>query len=155
MVPRTRSTPSTEEAPNISRNLNESTTVEDETLHNAQTTPPDLDDSLVAVQATIEKLQRLKDLQDQADRLKSEVLGRSHDDLPPIPYRDPFQSSGKDQEIKLKNLPTFTLDYTLQKRKEWLLDLQQTFEGAPKKYYNDRTKILRAISHINPTYRQR
>ncbi|KAF3400122.1 hypothetical protein F1880_008464 [Penicillium rolfsii] len=128
-----------EEAPNVSRNPNEPTIIEDETPQNAQATPSNLDDSLAAVQATIEKLQRLKDPQDQVDRLKSGVLGRSHDDLPPIPYRDPFQSSGRDQEIKLKNLPTFTLDYTLQKRQEWLLDLQQMFEGAPKKYHDNRT----------------
>jgi hypothetical protein len=150
MPPRTRSTPSTEEAPNLPRNADDQTVEEV-----VQTTPSDLDLNLAAAQATIEKLQRLKDLQDQAERLRFEILGRNPNDPPPTLYRDTFQSFGKDQEIKLKDLPTFTLDYTLQKRQEWLLDLQQMFEGAPKKYYDDRTKILGAINHMNSTCRQR
>jgi hypothetical protein len=50
MTPRTRSTPSTEEAPNPPRALNEPTTIETETI------PSDLDLNLTATQATIEKL---------------------------------------------------------------------------------------------------
>ena len=149
MTPRTRSTLSTEGAPHPPHAQNEPTTIETETI------PSDLDLNLAATQATIEKLQRLKDLQDQAERLRSEVLGRRPDDFLSNSYREPYYPSGKDQEIELKNLPIFTLDYTLQKRQEWLLDLQQMFEGAPKRYYDDRTKILGAISYMNQTCRQR
>ena len=143
MAPRTRSTPSTEEAPNPSGVPTEPTlptTGETETLPSGQIPQPtSLDLDLAAVQETIEKLQKLKDLQAQADRLRAEVTGQTYRDFTPSPDRDHYASSAKDREIKIKNLPIFTLDYTLQKRQEWLLDLQQMFDGAPKRYHDDRT----------------
>jgi hypothetical protein len=65
MVLRTRSTPSTEGAPNLPRIAGETPITTDQGL-----TPTDLDANLVATQATIEKLQRLKDLQDQVETLR-------------------------------------------------------------------------------------
>ena len=79
MAPRTRSNPSTEEAPNppqVPSGPTVPTTGETETLSGNQISPPtDLDLDLIAVQETIEKLQRLKDLQAQADRLRAKVTG--------------------------------------------------------------------------------
>src|ERR1700743_29497 len=106
MTPRTRSTLSIEGPPHPPHAQNEPTTIETETI------PSDLDLNLAATQATIEKLQRLKDLQDQAERLRSEVLGRKPDDFLSNSHREPYYPSGKDQEIELKDLPIFMLDYT-------------------------------------------
>ncbi|OKO92955.1 hypothetical protein PENSUB_12550 [Penicillium subrubescens] len=150
MVPRTRSTPSTEGAPNPPRIAEEIPIATNQGL-----TPTDLDANLAATQATIEKLQRLKDLQDQAETLRSQLMGRNPDETLSNPYQDPYESSGKGQDIKLKNIPTFTLNSSLQQRQEWLLDLQQQFEGDLRRYHDGRTQILGALSYMDTTCRQR
>jgi hypothetical protein len=150
MVPRTRSTPSIEEAPNPPRTAEETPTVTDPV-----STTADLDANLAATQATIEKLQRLKDLQDQVEILKSQLMGRNPDETLLDLHRDLYDPSGKGQDIKLKNIPTFTLNSSLQQRQEWLLDLQQQFEGDLRRYYDGRTQILGALSHMDTTCRQR
>jgi DNA repair exonuclease SbcCD ATPase subunit len=115
----------------------------------------DLDANLAATQATIEKLQRLKDLQDQVETLKSQLMGRNPDEALSSPYRDLYDPSGRGQDIKLENIPTFTLNSSLQQRQEWLLDLQQQFEGDRRRFHDDRTQILGALSYMDTTCRQR
>lgn len=117
--------------------------------------PTDLDANLAATQATIEKLQRLKDLQDQVETLKSQLTGRNQGENLLDPYRELSDPSGRGQDIKLKNIPTFTLNSSLQQRQEWLLDLQQQFEGDLRRYHDGRTQILGALSHMDTTCRQR
>lgn len=155
MAPRTRSTPATEEIPNPPRITRETPPTEAVTQADPAQPISDLDANLAATQATIEKLQRLKDLQDQAEALRSQLIGRSLNEPPMSPYRDAYDTSGRDQEIKPKSIPTFTLNFTLQQRQEWLLDLQQQFEGAPRRYRDDRTQILGALSYMDTTCRQR
>jgi len=119
------------------------------------TNPSELDFNLAAAEDTVRKLQRYKDLQDQLATLESEITLRHQSGSPQISRRNLHVLPDQDQEIKLKNVPVYTLNYSLQKRQEWLLDLQQMFEGAPKKYHDGRTQILGALNHMDTTCRQR
>ncbi|GFG20830.1 hypothetical protein IFM5058_10798 [Aspergillus udagawae] len=81
---------------------------------------------------------------------------RKVDDSERLYYRNGTSSSTEDkQEIKFKNLPIFTIKYSLQKREEWLRDMEYVFRGAPKKYGPDKFKIIAAISQMDSTCRQR
>lgn len=58
--------------------------------------------------------------------------------------------------VKLfKNIPEFTLDFKLQQRQEWILDLEYSFKGAKKRLRKDDQKILAALPYMSPTCRQR
>lgn len=153
MVPRTRSTPVSETEPGPSRITEESSSTQTEAP--PPTSRTQLDINLAATQDTIQKLQRYKDLQEQLATLESEIALRHPNASFQTTRRNPHEFYDQDQEIKFKNIPTYTLNYSLQKRQEWLLDLQQMFEGAPKRYHDGRTQILGALNHMDTTCRQR
>lgn len=103
---------------------------------------------LQAIQDRIAQLEQLKQLQAREAELTKELQeGRRH--------RSYSDSSSDRGEIKIKNLPTFNLNYTLKQRDDWLLDLKQTFEGARKKYKKDERKILKALAEMEPECRAR
>lgn len=153
MAPRTRSVFTAEREPNPSRVENVPLTTALPAEGSPTTTISDSD--LAAMQATVERLTRYKQLQEQLATLRSEIPGLTPTD--PLPTRRRYHGDNSDdeREIKLKNIPTFSLDFNLQKRQEWLLDLAQQFDGAQKKYHDDRKKILGALCYMEPICRQR
>lgn len=155
MAPRTRSVSNAGREPNPSRveNVTPTTALPAEGSSTGTTTISDSD--LAAMQATVERLTRYKQLQEQLAILRSEISKLTPTE--PLPTRRRYRgdNSGDEREIRLKNIPTFSLDFNLQKRQEWLLDLAQQFDGAQKKYHDDRKKILGALCYMEPICRQR
>ena len=155
MAPRTRSISTVEREPNPSRveHVTPTTALPAEGSPTGTTTISDSD--LAAMQATVERLTRYKQLHEQLATLRSEISGLIPTE--PLPTRRRYRGDDSDdeREIKLKNIPTFSLGFNLQKRQEWLLDLAQQFDGAQKKYHDDRKKILGALCYMEPICRQR
>lgn len=166
MAPRTRSTPIAEREsnpprpegdhrPTVARTEDDSLAPPGETSTEGANPPAPSDAVLEAIQSNIARLKRYKELQDEVARLQAEISYGDLADTLPTRRRRRDDDSDDDREIKLKNIPTFALEFTLQQRQEWLLDLAQQFDGAPRKYYNNKKKILGALSYMDPICRQR
>lgn len=111
-----------------------------------------LDSNIAASEERARKLETYKQLQVTIARLEAELKPSA---TSPNHRRLSADLPDHDKEIKFKNVPTYTLSYSLQERQEWLLDLQQMFEGAPKRYHDGRTRILGALNYMDTTCRQR
>jgi hypothetical protein len=119
-----------------------------------QNRSPALED-LDRIEQDISRLKRFQELQKTMAQLQEEIrerdqslqLGYNQSHTSPQPPSKP--------EIWFRNLPVFTIDYTLQKREDWLRDMEYLFRGAPTKYAQDSFKIIAAISHMESTCRQR
>jgi hypothetical protein len=122
------------------------------TVPNDQTSRQ-LDSDLEAIENTITKLQRYRELQKTLAQLKGEIDGTESSTIHQRVDRSLSPEGNK--EIKLKSIPTFTIDFNIQKRQNWLLDLRHTFKGAPRKYRDDDRKILAAVGFMDETCRQR
>ena len=159
MAPVTRSASTLELEPNPSRTTDESPArlpAAEEPRTDPPGQPPTIQDAdLAEIQATIDRLARYKELQEQKARLESEIAGLGATENSPRRRRYDDDYSDDEREIKLKNVPVFSLDYTLQKRQEWFLELTQLFEGAPRKYNTERKRITGALCYMEPICRQR
>jgi predicted RNase H-like nuclease (RuvC/YqgF family) len=114
-------------------------------------------ESIEQLQESVQKLKRYRELQQEYKQLRAEV---QFSDREALSFRHRSQSSSSSDtrdkgEIKIKNIPIFTLDFNLQQWQEWLLDLRHTFLGAPKKFRTESRKILAALSYMQSTCRQR
>ncbi|KAL4813899.1 hypothetical protein BDW67DRAFT_187321 [Aspergillus spinulosporus] len=92
--------------------------------------------------------QKIARLQQECWVLQKELPVNQYQYSPPTPIDHNI-------EIKIKNIPIFTLAFTFQLRDEWLAELRSTFERAPWKYQSESQKILVAIAQMNNTCRQR
>jgi len=120
MALRTRSTPSAEIESNPSRVIPDNS----QTLVVEETQPSnDIDTNLVAIQARIAKLEKLKELREKEAILQAKITELTPDKERPTRRRNYNDDSNHEREIKFKNVTTFSLDFTLQKRQEWLLNL--------------------------------
>lgn len=108
-----------------------------------------MEDEAAALRRRIASLEEIKHLRER----EAELLATMPADLPKSKRRN--SSSSDNGEIKLKNIVVFSLDFTLKQRDDWLLDLQQTFAGATKKYHKDQKKILKALAEMEPECRAR
>lgn len=97
-----------------------------------------------------ETLQSLRDtIRRLENRLQSEGSSRNR-------RRSSSASSMDGCTAKLfKNIPEFTLDFRLQQRQEWILDLEYSFKGAKRRLRRDDQKIIAALPHMSPICRQR
>lgn len=160
MAPVTRSASVLETEPNPHRPTDESPAVASTAEEPSTATAIDplttvSEEELAAVEATIARLTRWKELQAEKARLESEIAGIGTTETLSHRHRYRDESSDDEREIKLKSVPIFTLDYTLQKRQEWFLELTQVFDGAPRKYRTERRRITGALCFMDPTCRQR
>jgi hypothetical protein len=147
MAPRTRSTPSAEIEPDAPRVVEETQTI----VEGTPLPMSDVDETLTAINERIRKLEELKEAREREAILRAELATGPLAD----PRRNQTDSLKARSDIKFENVPTFALEYNLQKRQEWLLDLSLMFKGAPSKYFNDGKKIIGAVSHMDQTCRQR
>jgi hypothetical protein len=58
-------------------------------------------------------------------------------------------------DIKITNIPTLDIQSPYRKRDEWIRDLQRAFDGAPRKFKRDRTKIIFAVDYLAAECRER
>ena len=118
MAPRTRSVSNAGREPNPSQveNVTPTTALPAEGSPTGTTTISDSD--LAAMQATVERLTRYKQLQEQLAILRSEISELTPTEHLPTRRRYRGDNSDDEQEIRLKNIPTFSLDFNLQKRQE-------------------------------------
>ena len=117
-------------------------------------TPPTVED-LEKLQQEAQRWENYKAIQQKIIQLQQESKALHHE-LPSERHRkSASRSPDQRNEIKIKDIPLFSLDFTLQKRENWLADLRYTFEGAPWKYRTDNQKILAAIGHMDSACRQR
>lgn len=126
----------------------------------AGSTPPgqlhdEIDRDLAAIQERVKKLERIKELQERAAQLEAELGTSSTGSKSKHQRHSSSPSSDERGEIKLQNIPLFALEFSLQKRQEWILDLQHVFKGAPRKYRTESKRILKALGHMQPVCRQR
>lgn len=127
----------------------------DETTSPSQPDEEHLDDEIQASHDRIEKLQKLHALRQTIVRLEAEVGNQGNASPTNSRRRSRSPSTEHNKEIAIKNIPNFSLDFTLQKRQEWLLDLEYSFRGAPKKYDTEARQILAAIGKMDPVCRYR
>jgi hypothetical protein len=108
-----------------------------------------MEDEAAALRRRIADLEEIKHLRErEAELLATMPTG-------PSSTKRRSSSSSSSGEIKLKNMVTFSLNFTIKQRDDWLLDLQQTFAGASKKYQKDKKKILKALAEMEPECRSR
>ncbi|RJE17540.1 to reverse transcriptase, partial [Aspergillus sclerotialis] len=121
---------------------------------NAHTPPPTSED-LERLQQEVQRWEDYKAIQQKILQLQRESKALHHK-LPSEGYRkSASRSPDHKSEIKIKDIPLFSLEFTLQRRDDWLADLRRTFEGAPWKYRMDNQKILAALAHMTSICRQR
>ncbi|KAJ6101785.1 hypothetical protein N7486_004212 [Penicillium sp. IBT 16267x] len=56
-------------------------------------------------------------------------------------------------DIEIDDIPSFNIRFSIQKRHEWLINLDFAFQAAPRRYHNDKTKILGALRFMDSSYR--
>jgi hypothetical protein len=79
-------------------------------------------------------------------------LNRNPIDLAPNQYPFSRYLEAK-RDIKIDDVPTFKIGFSIQKRQEWLINLDIIFKVAPRQYDIDARKILGAQRFINLLYR--
>jgi hypothetical protein len=139
------------------RNTRRNTATEEATPSSQETrTPEQIDANLQAINDRIAKLEELRIARENLARLEAQVLDPSETSSV-VNQRHSTYSGPEERtkEIKIKNISTFTLNFNLQRRQDWLLDLRYTFRGAPWKYQTDENKILAALNYLDHTCRHR
>ncbi|ODQ75299.1 hypothetical protein LIPSTDRAFT_36270, partial [Lipomyces starkeyi NRRL Y-11557] len=58
------------------------------------------------------------------------------------------QKRRADHDLKYTNIKDLKLGATLKQWTNWRLEINRAFEGAPYKYDNDRTKVIKALMHL-------
>ncbi|ODQ70998.1 hypothetical protein LIPSTDRAFT_333480 [Lipomyces starkeyi NRRL Y-11557] len=54
-----------------------------------------------------------------------------------------------DHDLKYTNIKELKLGATLKQWTNWRLEVNRAFDGAPYKYDNDRTKVIKALMHLS------
>jgi hypothetical protein len=54
-----------------------------------------------------------------------------------------------DHDLKYNNIKELKMGASLKAWGDWKIDTQRAFDAAPYKYDNDRTKVIKALDHIN------
>jgi hypothetical protein len=57
------------------------------------------------------------------------------------------------RDIKIDDVPTFRTGFSIQKRQEWLINLDIVFKAAPRQYDTEARKIYGAQRFINSSCR--
>jgi hypothetical protein len=72
--------------------------------------------------------------------------------------RTRFESDGEDDrprkrradhDLKYNNIKELKIGATLKAWSDWKIEIQRAFDAAPYKYDNDRTKVIKALSHLD------
>jgi hypothetical protein len=122
-----------------------------------QVEPPEiLDTDIQAAREKIARLEEYQALQRRIEQLEAEIQPQRERRSTPLRRQrshSPSDRSGRD--IKVQNISIFTLDFSLQRRLDWLFDLSLAFRGAPHKYRSDEKKIIAAIGYMDHFCRSR
>lgn len=107
----------------------------------------------IAQQRIIELQDALLLAQETIHRLESEVAmaasaTRQRDD-------SEDQSSSSEAGVRIRNIATLSHWASFQQRDNWLRDLQRKFEASPKKFRNEKKRILIALDYTDPECRAR
>ena len=54
-----------------------------------------------------------------------------------------------DHDFKYSNIKELKIGATLKAWSDWKIEIQRAFDTAPYKYDNDRTKVIKALSHLD------
>jgi hypothetical protein len=112
--------------------------------------------NLQAVEERIQYLERLKEAKEKERTLQAELAALTAEDPEnPLNRRRRESSSSSGGEVKMTNLPTFTMDYTYRSRDLWIRDLERAFEGARKRYRNDLKKCFKALDQMSTECKER
>jgi hypothetical protein len=55
----------------------------------------------------------------------------------------------KGKDIKIEDIDTFTNRFSIQKRYEWLIDLELAFLAAPYRYSTEKAKVLGGLAYVD------
>ncbi len=114
---------------------------------------------LQQIQGRIHRLQKLHELREKEKQLRKDLddLGTER-----TPKRRRYgnesdtSSDGRATEIKIHNITKFTQLCPLQKRDDWLNDLERAFSGAPRKYRErGQNKVILALDNMDADCRAR
>ena len=99
-------------------------------------------------------IRRLERIQAQRDYLNTLIaeLNRNPIDSAPNQYRFGRDTDVK-RDIKIDDVPTFKMGFSIQKRQEWLINLDIVFKAAPRQYDTDARKIYGAQRFMNSSCR--
>ncbi|KAJ6111047.1 hypothetical protein N7486_003282 [Penicillium sp. IBT 16267x] len=106
-----------------------------------------------AVQDRLQQLLKIKSDREKIAALKAELSQQGY------PYTAPFRSqfdtepAPKNMDIEIDDIPSFNIRFSIQKRHKWLINLDFAFQAAPRRYHNDKTKILGALRFMDSSYR--
>ena len=58
-----------------------------------------------------------------------------------------------DHDLKYDNIEKLKLGASLKAWSDWKMEIQRAFRGAPYKYDNDCTKVIKALTHLDEDYK--
>ncbi len=114
----------------------------------------EIDEEEQLLRREIARLERLKALQSQMQQLQIEIReitsnrGRRISD-------GEHSTSSNNKEVRVKNIETLEYQYTIQKRDDWISNIQRAFDGAPKRFSSERARIVFALDHMDRECRAR
>ena len=117
----------------------------------------------------VKVLQRIKELEQEKEELMAQLQpSRSQ---APTPSEPEHQQSGQDlsakrpisrnsvssseDDVKMKHVIIFTLNFSIQRRALWLSDLQRAFRSSKKRFSRKTKRIAYALDHMDEDCRQR
>ena len=131
----------------------------------------------------VKVLQRIKELEQEKEELEQEKeeLEQEKEELmaqlqpsrsqAPTPSGPEHQRSGQDlsakrpisrnsvssseDDVKMKHVVIFTLNFSIQRRALWLSDLQRAFRSSKKRFSRKTKRIAYALDHMDEDCRQR
>lgn len=127
--------------------------VDTPTQARAPTPEEDLAACLEATNLRIQQLEQIKAAREKIAELEAGL--RQLEPPAPAPIHPQFatNSAPKNVDIKIDDIPSFNMRFSIRKRHEWLINLNFAFQAAPRRYHNDKTKILGALSFMESSCR--
>jgi len=116
------------------------------------------EESIQALEAEVDRLRRLtearrliEELQTENERLQSKSVAKRRRNDRETSTESEIRQKGEIQ----RHIPIFDHKYTIQKRDSWLSDLEDLFDGAPKKFISDKQKTLCASGYMHADHREK
>ncbi|KAJ5256526.1 hypothetical protein N7478_012630 [Penicillium angulare] len=112
----------------------------------------DIENEEREVNARIQRLEKLKADRERLDALHAELSVPILTAYPLPTVENSFSNldrPNKDHDIKIEDLSNFNNRLSIQKRHQWLVNLELAFQAGPNRYSNDAKRILGALRFMD------
>jgi hypothetical protein len=106
-----------------------------------------------AVQDRLQQLLKIKSDREKIAALEAELSQQGYTYTAPFRPQIDTEPAPKNMDIKIDDIPSFNIRFSIQKRHKWLINLDFAFQAAPRRYHNDKTKILGALRFMDSSCR--